>query len=350
MLATVNLRAQPVVAVTNAAPAPSPERFLLIVETSAAMEKRAENVHRVVGSIILNGLKGHLTDGSTLGLWTFNEQLQAGQLPLQLWTPTTRQRVAQKVVQVLENQKNEKAARLSAVWPGVTNLIARSEHLTLLFVTSGSEPITGTPYDALIAESFSKNAAEQRKNNMPFLTILRAAQGQLVSFAINTPPWPLEVPEYPEEFKPIPPPPPPPVTNPPPPVVKRPDRSVLSPTNIIMLAETSAPVEVPPLALPIAPTNQTSVAPLPVTNAPPSNPPAPAALIETQPATNATKATTASTRPATAPPERRGTLVLLAVGIGALLGVLVILLAMLRRARRPTGESLITRSMNQKDR
>jgi hypothetical protein len=338
---------------TNSNP-PAPERFLIIVETSAAMQKRADNVRMVVGSVIANGLKGQMPSGGTVGLWTFNEQLFAGLMPLQLWTPATRQRVAQKVVQVLEQQKNEKSSRLAAIWPAITNLVANSEHLTLLLVTSGSDPISSTPYDALITESFSKNAEQQRKSNMPFLTILRAAKGQIVAFAVNTPPWPLEVPEYPEEFKPTPPPPPAPVvTNAPPPVAKRPDRSVLSPTNVIHLVETSAPVEVPslPPAPALEPTNQPVIAPPQTTNAPPTNPP-PAATIKNKPTPPAATPVAAPTPLQSEPLEKQKSSMatILVVGICLLVGVLALFVLLLRRSRGSTRESLITRSMNQNNR
>ena len=69
------------------------DRILVIVETSAAMQKRAENVQKVVGSVISGGLQGQMAPNSTIGIWTFNDKLFTCQLPLQLWTPASRQRV-----------------------------------------------------------------------------------------------------------------------------------------------------------------------------------------------------------------------------------------------------------------
>ena len=64
--------------------------------------------------------------------------------------------------------------------------------------------LTGTPYDAQIAEAYRTNAADQRKQQMPFLTVLRAAKGKFIGFTVNTPPWPVEFPKFPAEPVPTP--------------------------------------------------------------------------------------------------------------------------------------------------
>ncbi len=325
------------------------------------MQKRAENVQKMVGSVISSGLKGHMESGSTVGLWTFNETLLTGQIPLQHWTETTRQRVALNLVQTLQQQKFEKPARLAVAWAAATNIIAQSEHLTILLITSGSDAPAGTPFDAAIAETFAKNAAEQRKNNMPFLTILRAAKGNVVSFAVNMPPWPLEVPAYPEGLKPVARVTPPPQieTAPPPtPVAKRPDPGILSPTNTIYLNEAIATPEPSTTKTPPAPSATND----PVATAPPSAP-SPSAAI-TNPAAIIAAASTnlppalAVTAPPPASSDAAGTtpksripiITILVAGICVLLGVMVVFIALLRWSRRSAGESLITRSMHRGDR
>ena len=88
------------------------DRVLVIVETSAAMQKRAENIQKLVGETVSSGLGGDLRSGDTVGMWTFNDTLYSGQFPLQRWTKATRQRVAVTMVQFLQQQRFEKAARL----------------------------------------------------------------------------------------------------------------------------------------------------------------------------------------------------------------------------------------------
>lgn len=334
----------------------SKERFLVVVETSAAMQKRAENTQKALGSVISSGLKGTIQPGSTIGLWTFNDKLTTGQLPLQLWTQQTRQRVALALVQALQQQKNEKVGTLSEVWQAATNILAHSERITVLLFTSGSEPLAGTPYDLEIAETFTKNAEQQRKSNMPFVTILRAVQGKIVTYAVNMPPWPLEVPDWPAEYKPVPAQQPEPKIEQPiavttPHIVPRPDPAILSPTNTIYLVETSAtPAEV---AMVVPPIKTDSTNPVVRTATPPVPKPASSVVAVSQPKPVTEPdmhATPAAAEPAAPAKTNQPVITILIAGICVLLGVMVVFIALLRWSRRSAGESLITRSMHQRDR
>ncbi len=331
---------------TNASAA---ERFLVIVETSAAMQKRAENIQKAVAGVISSGLDRHIGYNSTIGIWTFNDKLSTGQLPLQLWTPSSRQRVALTLVQFLQQQKFEKTPRLPATWEAMTNLIAQSERITVLLFTSGSDPIVGTPFDAAITESFIKNGDQQRKANMPFLTILRAVKGKVVAFAVNMPPWPLEVPPYPDGYEPTRPPQVVTETKPAPIVAKRPDPAILAATNTIYLAESSAPVEMPVAITPPVkpePTNPVVSAPTP---RPPTNEPVAAPVAVTSnptPPPAAPAATTTEPEASAATKTKFPIITILIAGISLLLGVMVVFIALLRWSRRSVGASLITRSMN----
>ena len=88
----------------------------------------------------------------------------------------------------------------------LTSVVADSDKITVILISDGSEPLAGTPFDVQIAEAFRLNAAEQRKQAMPFITVLRAAKGKFVSLRVNTPPWPFELPPYPGETVPVAPP------------------------------------------------------------------------------------------------------------------------------------------------
>ena len=72
---------------TNSAPSRGEsDRYLLIVDTSAAMERNAENTPRIVGQLMASGMIGQARAGDTFGLWTYNEVLRTGDFPLQRWT------------------------------------------------------------------------------------------------------------------------------------------------------------------------------------------------------------------------------------------------------------------------
>jgi hypothetical protein len=347
-----------VAAQTNALAAAHPlanERFLFVIETSSATEKRAENIQKVAGAIIASGLTGHMLPGTTIGVWTFNDQLSTGKFPLRVWTPESRQHTAREVVQFLQQQEFKKNPRIAGVQAALTNLLAQSERITVIYITSGSQPIKGTPQDELIAETFRSNAEKQRGLLMPFVTILRATKGQVVAAAVTTPPWSLEVPEYPDVPKPDPEALKPPTPEPPSPqpVAPRINPNVLSPTNVIYLAETSAPPAVKPPVPEVrseAPTNVVASITTPPVELPPTNPPPqPVAAPIVAPVTNPPVVVAVEVEPPATPPARFSIPIVLAGGIGLLLILLVILIFLLRRPPAPRQKiSLITDSLNRR--
>ena len=318
----------------------SEDRILVIVETSAAMQKRAENVQKLVGETLSSGLGGDMRSGDTVGMWTFNDTLYSGQFPLQRWTKATRQRVAVTMVQFLQQQRFEKAARPAVIWETLTNIVARSERITVILLSSGNEAITGTPFDESIAENFSKNKVAQRKANMPFVTILRAYQGKFTGFSVNMAPWPIELPEYPAEARRAP---EPPVVKPAPAVIKP------APEPLIVIGNK-----------PVYATNIPVAEPVPVvlvTNVPPSHP-APVTeqtneIAATMPKTKTEPPATKIVEPTPIPVEPKKAplpiVTILVVGIALLIGIMVVFIALLRWTRRTSGESLITRTMNKRD-
>ena len=199
---TYSLAAQTTVPKTNAPPKPVTERFLLIVDTSAAMKKRAANVEQVVGNLFTGGLGEQLHRGDTIGVWTYTDDLQAGQFPLQRWTPQTSGPITQGIVDFLKSRKYEKTAHLAPVIEQMMSVVADSDKITVLLISDGESALTGTPFDAPIAEVYRTNAADQRKQQMPFLTVLRAVKGKFIGFTVNTPPWPVEFPKFPVTLEP----------------------------------------------------------------------------------------------------------------------------------------------------
>lgn len=183
-------------AATNSA-RPSPGRYLLIVDTSSSMNRYSENVQKVVGQLFVSGMNGQLRPGDTIGIWTFNEELYAGQVPLLQWTPQTRQRLAGGVAEFLGRQRYEKQTRFDKVITPVAQLVKDSDKFTVVLISDGEDKITGTPFDQEINEAYKLNFAEQRKLRIPFVTTLRARKGEFIGWRVNTPPWPVEFPPFP---------------------------------------------------------------------------------------------------------------------------------------------------------
>ena len=175
------------------------DRCLLIVETSKAMQRRIDGTLRAVEDLLRSGRNGEFRDGGTLGVWTFNEDLFTGRFPLQTWSSAAQQDVIRRTVSFLKAQKLEKQANFDKVAPALARVVKDSELITVIVVSSGDSPIRGTPFDDRINAAFRQGRDQQRKARMPFITILRARKGELGAYAVNTPPWPVLLPQLAEE-------------------------------------------------------------------------------------------------------------------------------------------------------
>jgi len=177
-----------------------PGRFLLLVETSSSMRRRADGVMQTVAALLTSDLGGRLRTGDTIGLWTFNADVYAGRLPLQQWSPATREAVASNVLGFLKLQRYEKKANLDKALAQADSLVGASSAITLLLITDGNQTVRGTPFDAAINAIFQANRREQARARVPFVVVLRAEQGRFVNGSVGLPPWRVEVPATPGEI------------------------------------------------------------------------------------------------------------------------------------------------------
>jgi hypothetical protein len=374
-------RAQP-------APPTGGERYLFIFDTSADMKKRLRAVQTEVDTLLSTGLGGQLRPGDTIGVWAFDQDLRAGQFPLQRWRPEDAVAIASSINQFVGRQHYANHTRFNALQPELNQVIRDSERLTVLIFCDGEDEIHWTPYDTGINQIFKQRLAEQKRASQPFVLVLRTQLGQYAGSTMNFPPGMVSVPEFP----PLPAPPAPPVVvkaPPPAPVVKLPP---IGPPLIIVGTNVETnwpPMPAPPPATNAVPATATNPAPPPPTNwmpsvqtnaasvpsptlraptnvgapetpvAPPPMKPTPEVQTNAAlpPTTNFAPVTPAKPVPAlpsnprivtnaAAPPETSGAAHTTALVIGAaLLFVAGALAALAFFRRRPGRGSLITRSM-----
>lgn len=186
---------------TNAATASPGNRWLLVVETSRAMRPRAGAAQELASMLVYSGMNGQARPGDTIGLWTYNERLLAGQFALQEWQPASNKEIARHVYEFLGMQKFEKEGRLDAVLPDLQHLVKASKFISIFLISDGQQEIHGTPFDEKINATYRAWRAEQEKAKLPFVTLLRAKAGRITDYVVDMPPWPLKLPPLPTELE-----------------------------------------------------------------------------------------------------------------------------------------------------
>lgn len=353
---------------------PQPARWLLVVDTSAAMTRRAEAVEGAVGELLVSGMNGQMQPGDELGVWTFDKELHTGELPRQVWDPGHSNRFAGTVVNFLKSRVYRDAAHLETVLNILPRLVGQSDRLTVVLLSDGAEKMSGTPFDGPINAAYAEHQAELLHTRLPLATVLRSYHGRFIGHGVSFTPWPLEYPAFPGETKPVASAMPPvestaakPAPAAQPIIIKGPEKlpelaahtpvakvepvaplplATAQPVPVVQPVE---PVPTPPVAAPEpAPTNEPA-ATIPASATPPANPAAATAPTVVPVATPAPTPTVA-----VAPAPVAGTIAArkwpLILGIGFMWIAVIVALILARRARRANASSLITRSFDHHNR
>jgi hypothetical protein len=315
-------------------------RFLLIFDTSSAMKPRVPATQYAVERLFLSMMNRQLHVQDDIGVWAFDRELRAGELPLQRWVPQEAAMIATHITNFVRLQHYSKSTRFDAIIPAVNNLVKNSQRLTVLIFCDGAGQIKGTPYDEAINSLLKQNADTLEAAKAAFIIVLRAQSGQYTGYSVNSSAVGVDFPEFP----PLPAPP-----------------QTAAPQQIntpVLPAPVPAPAPRPVATLPplvIVGTN-VSTNPLPPIPVKATSPYPPPARVDSSPSptkplpgsTHAVPAKMAGGSTNAVPAGDSGLSRQSAMATGVILlavATLVIILGLIR-SRRPRGDSLITRSMN----
>jgi len=331
-------------------------RFLLVFDNSTEMKRRLPAVRKALDTILATSVNQQLHPGDSLGVWTFDQTLHAGQFPLQPWDPDHAAMIASNITTFVSQQHYVKTTSFAAMQTALDRVVLGSERLTVLIFCDGAGEIHGTPYDTGINQIFKQRQTERQKARAPIVIGLRSQRGQYIGCMVSFPPQAVSLPAFPPLPEPVP--VPPPVTNVPPPPPPVPPLIIIGTKH-----ESKPPAPPPPastnLAVPKALPAPQSLPPqsaVQSTNSlpPPSAQPAPAKTTAELPSTQ-TAVALAGLEPPVArtnivagpagnsAPGANGGLILAVVLMAVAVGLVFF---MWRRSQTPPA-SLITRSMNE---
>jgi hypothetical protein len=263
---------------------PVQSRYLLVMDTSSAMKKRLPAVSQGLNQLFDINLLGQFRPGDTVGLWTFDQDLRTGELPLQYWQPGLTVTICSNIILFLQNYHYAHNTSFAKVMPMVNRLVRGSSQLTVVIVCDGASPISGTPVDASINQIFQQDAAAMKKLRQPFIIVLRSQFGRYVGFTINTADS-INLPQFPALPEPVQ------VVTPPP----QPQPQPVAPSPLVIIGSTVGTNPLPPQP---PPQMIEKLPPPPIRQIPPPALPAPAPQTLSTPPPNPTP----TPQPAPAPP------------------------------------------------
>jgi hypothetical protein len=177
--------------------AQSSTRWLLVYNTSASMRDRTQAVQAVTQDLLATAMHGTIRPGDTIGIWTYNTELHADEAPLQTWSPNAAPGITYNTLLFLRQHRYEKSAAFGEVLTNMLRVISISDVITVILISDGNDPISGTPFDARVAAFYKENAQKQKKARMPVVTVFRGERGAITTNTLALAPWPVDIPAVP---------------------------------------------------------------------------------------------------------------------------------------------------------
>jgi hypothetical protein len=174
-----------------------PQRWLLIFDTSSEMKSRLPTVIPEIKNLFLRSLSGQMRAGDSIGVWTFNRKINAGEFPLTTWTPQLAANISSNIITYLNQQHYAGKTSFAALKPALNRVIDDSERLTIIIFCDGDDTLKLTPYDAGINQAFKQRKGERASLNQTFVLVVRTQRGEFVGATVNFPPGLLDLPAFP---------------------------------------------------------------------------------------------------------------------------------------------------------
>jgi hypothetical protein len=174
-----------------------PERWLLIFDTSTAMNRWLAGTTTELQNLFFDRMSGQLHQGDSIGVWTFAEKLETGKYPLFNWVPVKAADESAALVDFLDYEKYKGKTKFAVLRPALRQVIENSQRLTIVIFCDGKDELKLTPYDDGINGTFRAMQADRKKVKDPFVVVVRTQNGSFVGATVNLPPGSLDFPAFP---------------------------------------------------------------------------------------------------------------------------------------------------------
>lgn len=179
----------------------SSNRFLFVVDTSSSMKPLETPVREALFDLIYSGARGRMTNNDTFGVWMVGEKNDTS-FPMETWRLKNNVELAAQAVTAVKKQGVKGKARLDLAMSDLAQVIKNVDYLTVVLVSNGEAPISGTPFDSEINARFRELAPEMKRAKATLNLALVAQDGEYVAWAVNSPDFLIEIPFV--AFKPKP--------------------------------------------------------------------------------------------------------------------------------------------------
>ena len=172
-------------------------RFLFVVNTSSSMRRIEAATRQAVFDLAFTGLNGYMRSGDTFGLWTFNEETQAGDFPMQVWDEQNPMDAATRAATHLRGQRYAGESDTSVLMTKLQSVIGAVRNVTIFIVMDAGTKFEGTSFDESANNSIQRQARAQAQARKPFITTIIAREGRVAAAFVTIAGQPINLPERP---------------------------------------------------------------------------------------------------------------------------------------------------------
>ncbi len=153
-----------------------------------------EAVSETLFDLVYSGVRGHMTNGDTYGIWLVNEQQNDTSFKMEVWKQKYAVEAAARAVKHVKDRGFKGRARLGQAMADAAMVIKKVEDLKVILISNGEAPISGTPFDDIINLRFREMAPHMKRAKATLNTALVAQESRIVAWAANSPEFLIEVP------------------------------------------------------------------------------------------------------------------------------------------------------------
>jgi len=178
------------------APATSSNRFLFIIDTSANMLKWDEPVRESVFDLLYSGVRGHMTNGDSFGVWLAGGANDTS-ASVETWKQKHAVELASRVAVRVKERGTKGKPCLAEALADAKRVASAVGDVTVILVSNGKTPVRGTPFDAELNSQYQEFTQTVRNAQATLNTVLVAQDGEFVAWSVNSPDFLVSMPEIP---------------------------------------------------------------------------------------------------------------------------------------------------------
>lgn len=171
--------------IVTAPAADLPYRYLFLVDVSRSMAPHRASAARFVGETTRGDFEGFARPGHVVGLWLVNDRLRRDARPAEFWNGPQKNRIAAEMQALLEAEPHDRVLRTRLLTDAIAEAAERSQALTLFLLSTSDRKIKGTPFDALINETYAKAPRTRSAAAPAVITKLVAQNGQWTGWSVH---------------------------------------------------------------------------------------------------------------------------------------------------------------------